>query len=119
LLKSLAAPEGRTSMRPYRSFPQSVPLDPRNDDSTTPYSSDRVGHRSRVALFGRSSCAENCQRVGGGILSLSPEWMPALAQEFMALISLTLTPKKVAMFVRLSGTADPFPPGGGPEPLTM
>jgi hypothetical protein len=106
-------------MRPDCSFPQSVPLDPRNDDLTTPYSSDRVGHRSRVALFGRSSCAENCQRVGGGILSLSPEWMPELAHGFMALISLMLTPKKVAMLARLSGTDDPFPPGGGPEPLTV
>jgi hypothetical protein len=45
--------------------------------------------------------------------------MPELAHGFMALISLTLTPKKVAMFARLSGTADPFPPGGGPEPLTV
>jgi hypothetical protein len=106
-------------MRPYCDFPRSVPLDPRNDDLTTPYSSDRVGHGSRVAFFGRSSCAEDCQRVGGGILSLSPAFMPELAHGFMALISLRLTPKKVAMFARLSGTEDPFPPGGGPEPLTV
>ena len=106
-------------MRPYRDFPQSVPLDPRNDDLTTSYSSDRVGHRPRVALFGRSGCPEDCQRVGGGILSLSPAFMPELAHGFMALISLRLTPKKVAMFARLSGTEDPFPPGGGPEPLTV
>ena len=106
-------------MRPYVDFPRSVPLDPRNDDLTTPNSSDRVALGPRVALFGRSSCGDDCQRVGGGILSLSPGWMPELTPGFRALISLTLTPKKVAMFVRLSGTDDPFPPGGGPEPLTV
>ena len=106
-------------MRPHCDFPGSVPLDPRNDDLTTSYSSDRVGNRPRVALSGRSGCAEDCQRVGGGILSLSPTWMPELAHGFITLIWLRLTPKKVAIFAKLSGTEDPFPPGGGPEPLRV